>query len=81
VELKIYIILGSVALHHVGILGDFLKKVAKKFPTHVDPNFEFFSQDFFGKVKNGQKKCPNFKNGNTFPKIFQFSLHNENLSS
>jgi len=25
----------------------------------------FFYKDFFREVQNGQKKCPNFKNGNT----------------
>ncbi len=25
----------------------------------------YFYKDFFGKVKNGQKKCPNLENGNT----------------
>jgi hypothetical protein len=24
----------------------------------------FFYKDFFGNLKNGQKKCPNFENGN-----------------
>ena len=28
--------------------------------------YVFFSQDFFGKIKNGQKKCPKLKRGNSF---------------
>jgi hypothetical protein len=35
-----------------------------KFPFTCSEIFIFFYKDFFGKVKNGQKKCPNFKNGN-----------------
>jgi hypothetical protein len=38
-----------------------LKKFQKRGPTHVEANFPFFSQDFFGKVKNGHLFCPIFK--------------------
>jgi len=30
---------------------------------------EYFLQDFFGFLKNGQKKCPKMKTQNTFGKI------------
>jgi hypothetical protein len=38
-----------------------LKKCQKRGPTHVETEFSFFSQDFFGESKIGQKKCPIFE--------------------
>jgi hypothetical protein len=48
-------------LHNVGLFKEFVKKCQKRGPTHVETNFSFFSQDFFGKVKNGHFFCPFFK--------------------
>jgi hypothetical protein len=33
---------------------------------------DFFFQDFFGKVKNGQKKCPFLKNGERLCQKYSF---------
>ena len=63
------------ALHDVGNFGNFLKKVVKKFFTHVVLKIKFFFQDFFGISKNGQKKCPKIKSQNIFLKIFRLSQH------
>jgi hypothetical protein len=38
-----------------------MKKCQKSGPTHVETEFSFFSQDFFGKVKNGHLFCPFFE--------------------
>jgi hypothetical protein len=38
-----------------------LKNGQKRGPTHVETEFSFFSQDFFGKVKNGHLFCPFFE--------------------
>jgi hypothetical protein len=42
-----------------------MKIWVKKVSFTCSEIFIFFFKDFFGKFKNGQKKCPNFKNGNT----------------
>jgi hypothetical protein len=48
-------------LHNVGEITDFQKKCQKSGSTHVEANFPFFSQDFFGESKIGHFFCPFFK--------------------
>jgi len=50
----------------------FIVTIWKLFFWYSDANFQlwsqrlYFSQDFFGFSKNGQKKCPKLKTQNTF---------------
>jgi len=48
----------------------------KKFPTGEVENFSIFSQDFFGKFKNGQKKCPKIEKAETVLGKWKVCDHN-----
>ena len=48
-------------LHNVGEIRTFCKNGQKRIPTHVEANFSFFFQDFFGESDFGHLFCPFFK--------------------
>jgi hypothetical protein len=58
-----------------------VKSAKKTGPTHVEANFPFFSQDFFGKVKNGHLFCPFFEKAESSGPKNLLSLHIEKLWS
>jgi len=72
---------GPQFLHNVGKNLTFLKKCQKSGPTHVETNFPFFSQDFFGESKNGHFFCPFFKKAESPGPFFFPPLHKKILSS
>jgi hypothetical protein len=58
-----------------------LKKCQKRGPTHVEANFPFFSQDFFGESKNGHLFCPFFKKAESSGRKNLPPLHKKFLRS
>jgi hypothetical protein len=68
-------------LHNVGEIKAFMKKCQKRGPTHVEANFPFFFQDFFGKVKNGHLFCPFFKKAESPGQYFLPPQHKKFLAS
>uniref|UniRef100_A0A6C0AR15 Uncharacterized protein n=1 Tax=viral metagenome TaxID=1070528 RepID=A0A6C0AR15_9ZZZZ len=67
-------------LHNVGKIKTFHKKCQKRGPTHVEANFLFFFQDFFGKVKNGHLFLSIFQKSRIFPAEKYSPLHKKFLS-
>jgi peptidoglycan biosynthesis protein MviN/MurJ (putative lipid II flippase) len=58
-----------------------LKNGQKRGPTHVEANFPFFFQDFFGESKIGHFFCPIFEKAESSrPKNFP-PLHKKFLAS
>jgi hypothetical protein len=68
-------------LHNVGKILTFLKKGQKRSPTHVEANFPFFFQDFFGESKNGHLFCPFFKKAESPGLKNSSPLHKKFLAS
>jgi hypothetical protein len=56
------------------------KKCQKIGPTHVETEFSFFSQDFFGKVKNGHLFCPFFEKAESSRPLFLAATAKKNFS-
>jgi len=67
-------------LHNVGKILTFLKSPLKRGPTHVEANFPFFFQDFFGESKNGHLFCPFFKKAESPGRISLPPLHKNFLA-
>jgi len=50
--------------------------MSKRSSTGEVENFSVFSQDFFGKFKNGQKKCPKIEKAKSVPQKRKVCDHN-----
>jgi hypothetical protein len=59
----------------------FPKSPLKRGPTHVEANFPFFFQDFFGESKFGHFFCPFFEKAESPGRISFPPLHKKFLSS
>jgi hypothetical protein len=58
-----------------------LKNSQKRGPTHVEANFPFFSQDFFGESDSGHFFCPFFEKAESPGPKNYLPLHKKFLTS